>query len=48
MLKHWLPSYSHIRFNKDHLFVFPGGSVVKNPPANARDGGDACSVPELG
>ena len=24
---------------------FPGGSVVKNPPANA---GDACSIPESG
>ena len=24
---------------------FPGGSVVKNPPANARDAG---SIPELG
>ena len=24
----------------------PGGSVVKNPPANARDTGDAGSIPE--
>ena len=26
---------------------FPGGSVVKNPPANARDAGDSGSVPGL-
>ena len=27
---------------------FPGGSVAKNPPANAGDVGDAGSSPELG
>ena len=27
---------------------FPDGSVVKNPPANAEDIGDAGSIPELG
>ena len=27
---------------------FPGGSVVKNPPANAADAGDVSSVPGLG
>ena len=27
---------------------FPGGSVVKNLPANARDAGDASSTPGLG
>ena len=27
---------------------FPGGSVVKNPPANAGDLGDASSVPGSG
>ena len=27
---------------------FPGGSVVKNPPANAGDMGDVSSVPGLG
>ena len=27
---------------------FPGDSVVKNPPANAGDTGDASSIPELG
>jgi len=27
---------------------FPGGSTVKNPPANAGDMGDVSSVPGLG
>ena len=27
---------------------FPGGSVVKNLPANAGDSGDAGSIPQLG
>ena len=27
---------------------FPGGSVVKNPPANAGDTGDASSIPGSG
>ena len=27
--------------------VFPGGSVVKNPPANAGDAGDVGSIPGL-
>ena len=27
---------------------FPGGAVVKNPPANARDTRDAGSIPGLG
>ena len=27
---------------------FPGGSVVKNPPANAGDIGDVSSIPGLG
>ena len=27
---------------------FPGGSVVKNLPANARDAGDTGSIPGLG
>ena len=26
---------------------FPGGSVVKNPPANAGDAGDSGSIPAL-
>ena len=28
--------------------VFPGGSVVKNPPANAGDPGDAVLIPRWG
>ena len=27
------------------LWGFPGGSVVKNPPANAGDTGDAVAIP---
>ena len=27
---------------------FPGGSVVKNLPANAGDAGDSCSTPRSG
>ena len=27
---------------------FPGGLVVKNPPANAGDAGDLGSIPESG
>ena len=30
------------------LQLFPGGSVVKNPPANAGDARDAGSIPGLG
>ena len=32
----------------DTSWGFPGGSVVKNPPANAGDVGDAGSIPRLG
>ena len=35
----------------NHISVpwdFPGGSVVKNPPANAGDAEDAGSIPGLG
>ena len=28
-----------------HQLGFPGGSVVKSLPANARDAGDMCSIP---
>ena len=31
-----------------YLMVFPGGSVVKNPPANGGVTGDAVSIPGLG
>ena len=27
---------------------FPGGTVVKNPPASAGDARDACLIPGLG
>ena len=30
-----------------HILGFPGGVVVKNPPANAGDARDVGSVPEL-
>ena len=33
---------------KNILWGFPGGSVVKNPPANAGDTGDASLIPVLG
>ena len=31
-----------------HKTGFPGGSVVKNPPANAEDAGDLSLIPALG
>ena len=31
-----------------HSGGFPGGSVVKNPPANAEDASDVGSIPGLG
>ena len=30
------------------MYAFPGGAVVKNPPAGARDAGDRGSIPGLG
>jgi len=30
------------------IWGFSGGSVVKNPPANAGDAGDVGSIPGLG
>ena len=32
----------------EHFPGFPDGTVIKNPPANAGDSGDADSVPGLG
>ena len=32
----------------NNLGGFPGGAVVKNPPANAGDAGDTCSIPGSG
>ena len=29
------------------LLGFPGGSVLKNPPANTGDTGDTCSIPGM-
>ena len=37
-----------IRFRSDHEGGFPGGAVLKNPPANTRDTGDMGSIPGLG
>ena len=39
-----------LSFPLDLLYsrVFPGGSVVKNPPSSAGDSGDAGSIPGLG
>ena len=34
-----------IRFRSDHEGGFPGGAVLKNPPANTRDTGDMGSIP---
>ena len=31
-----------------NIWGFPGGSVVKNPPANAGDAGDSSSIPGSG
>ena len=40
---------THILLYCTHKFEgFPGDSVVKNPPANAGDTGDASSIPEPG
>ena len=33
---------------KSHLWGFPGGSAVKNPPASAEDAGDLGLIPGLG
>ena len=35
-------------FSTGAVLGFPGGSVVKNPPASARDSGDQSSIPGLG
>ena len=40
---------SHIRFLEGYIYYcFPGGAVVKNPPASAGDARDAGSIPGLG
>ena len=40
--------FVHIRKPLLHKLVFPGGSVVKNPPANAGDTEDTSSIPGSG
>ena len=37
-----------MHFELQNILGFPGGSVVKNLPANARDIRDADSIPGLG
>ena len=37
-----------IRFRSDHEGGFPGGVVLKNPPANTGDTGDIGSILGLG
>ena len=34
--------------NIRRYFGFPGGAVIKNPPANPEDMGDEVSIPGLG
>ena len=46
-------SIKQLSFNKKKLFFFlsgdfPGGSVIKNPPANAGNIGDEGSIPGSG
>ena len=41
----WLYLYMYVCMC---VWVFPGGSVVKNPPANAGDARDMGSIPGLG
>ena len=33
---------------RNHIFSFPDGAVVKNPPANAGDARDGALIPESG
>ena len=42
------PNQSHIYVQIRMLRGFPGGAVVKNPPANAEDASDVGSIPGLG
>ena len=44
------PSWASLEafFKIKWVWGFPGGSVVKNLPANAGDAGDVCSIPEWG
>ena len=40
-----LHTHTHTHTHICLIYVFPGGSVVKNPPANAGDAGDMGSTP---
>ena len=42
-----LPSHADKAYVFDYYLGFPGGSVVKNPPASAGATGDAGLIPEL-
>ena len=37
-----------VSFRHNYFLSSNGGSMVKNPPANAGDTGDACSIPGWG
>ena len=39
---------SWVNIGVGRCWAFPGGSVVKNPPANVGDTGDAGLIPESG
>ena len=41
-----IPAQRH--FERTQLIVIPGGTVVRNSPANASDARDSGSIPELG
>ena len=44
----WIPGIIPINHDILSFFMFPGGAVVKNPPANAGGARDTCSIPGLG
>ena len=43
---HYLPCFIHLLLT--NIWSFPGGAVVKNPPANAKGARDRGSIPGLG
>ena len=47
-VRHDLMTELKIEGNWNGSYASPGGSVVKNPPANAGDGREPVSIPELG
>ena len=42
------PNWLKFRFLSFSYLGFPGGSVVKNPPASSGDTGNTCSIPGSG